>query len=657
MFRFVTGPAPETRATGDAVLSNFLRDNDDLDFYLSKGLGLGRLAELTEFGYRDPEGPGSESEAVESYRELLEAIGEFVAEEVAPRAAAIDRKGISLENGEVVASPEWDELFAMIRELDLHGFCLPRALGGLNCPMMLYFISVELMARADVSVMSHFGFHGGIAAAMLLFSIIEGSTEFGDEPWKIEKTRFSEFIEEIARGDAWGCMDITEPDAGSDMAALKAVAEQDDSGQWLISGQKIFITSGHGKYHFVIARTEESKGDGPLAGLEGLSMFLVPAYQDDASGQRRRLATVDRLEEKLGHHGSATAAITFDRTPGYLIGERGDGFKYMLVLMNNARIGVGFESLGVCEAAYRLAAGYASERPSMGKTIDRHEMIADYLDEMRTDIRAIRALAMKAGFHEEVAQKLSMRERYGSAEPGDERKIRRHKRIARRLTPLLKYVASERAVAMARKALQIHGGNGYMKEYGAEKVLRDALVLPIYEGTSQIQSLMAMKDTLQRIMSNPQAFVRRLAQTRWRTLSARDPLERRVARVQQISLSVQQHLITRTATNKVRSLQGVPLGEWPKRLMENWDPKRDFAFAMLHAERLTEILADEAMAEVLLEQALEHPERREILEAFLERAEPRCRYLAELITTSGQRLLDQLADGDAELDAAGDAAG
>jgi hypothetical protein len=263
-------------------------------------------------------------------------------------------------------------------------------------------------------------------------------------------------------------------------------------------------------------------------------------------------------------------------------------------------------------------------------------------------------MAMKAGFHEEMSSKLELYAR-GSENEVDRKAIKRHKRIARRITPLLKYLASEKGVEMARRCMQIHGGNGYMKEYGAEKLLRDSLVLPIYEGTSQIQSLMAMKDTLQGIMANPQRFVRRLAQTRWRALSARDPLEKRVARIQQISLSVQQHLITRTAAGKFRSLQGKPVSEWPNRFLKNWDPKRDFAYAMLHAERLTRILADEVVCETLLEQAKRHPERRDLVEAYLERAEPRCRYLADEITSTGARLLAKLgiADPQEEEQAAG----
>jgi hypothetical protein len=321
----------------------------------------------------------------------------------------------------------------------------------------------------------------------------------------------------------------------------------------------------------------------------------------------------------------------------------------MLLLMNNARIGVCFESIGLAEAALRMARAYAAERPSMGKTIDKHEMIADYLDEMKTDIQAIRAIAMKGTIAEETSQKIRMLLRVSPPKDAEEKarlekREKRLTRIARRITPLLKYLAGEKAVQIGQRCVQIHGGNGYMKEYGAEKLLRDAMVMPIYEGTSQIQALMAMKDTLGNIMKNPQRFVKRQAQARWRSLSSKDGLEKRVAKLQLLSLSTQQFLMTKTATNKFKSLQDKPISEWPHALLEDWDPKRDFSFAMLHAERLTRLLADEIVCETLLEQALQHPERRPILEAYLDRCEPRCRFMHDEITTTGQRLLASLED-------------
>jgi 3-(methylthio)propanoyl-CoA dehydrogenase len=630
-------------------MSSFFEDNDDLRFYFDEGVDWAALAELSEYGFRTADGFKTAAEATAFYREVAELVGTLVAEEIAPRAAAIDREGTHLEAGEAVDGPAMTAAFGALRDAELQKLCLPRELGGLNAPLLVYFLTGEMIARGDVSVMAHHSFHGGMAMAMLAFSIHEGTTTFDVEHARIDKTRFAAAIEEITRGEAWGCMDITEPDAGSDMAALRARGEQDEAGNWFVSGQKIFITSGHAKHHFVIARTEPAKDPAdPFAGLAGLSMFLVKAYDDLPDGTRRRHVTIERVEEKLGHHGSVTAALSFDRAPAELIGKRGEGFKYMLVLMNNARVGVGFECIGLAEAAYRQARAYAEERRSMGKPIARHEMIADYLDEMRTDLQALRALAVNASFHEEMAQKLGLLERFAPKATAREREsfardLPRHRRRSRRLTPLLKYLAAEKAVEITRRNLQIHGGVGYTRDYAAEKLLRDAMVMPIYEGTSQIQALMAMKDTLGGILKRPRSFVKRLAEARWRSVSARDPLERRVARIQALSLGAQQHLVTRTAAGKLRSLAEVPLPLWRDAITKQWDPKRDFALAMLHAERLIRILADEAVAELLLEQATQHPHRRELLERWLDRAELRVRALHEEITTTGERFLARMA--------------
>jgi hypothetical protein len=629
-------------------MASFFTDNDDLLYYVDEGIDWAPLAEATEYGWRAQGGHANAAEAKQFYRDVAVMMGELVAEEIAPRAAAVDREDTHLQNGEAVEGPAMRAIFAAIKGADLHRLCLPRELGGLNAPLMTYFLGGEMIARADVSCMTHFSFHGGMAMAMLAYSIHEGSTTFDVPGAKIASTRWAAEIDEIARGDAWGCMDITEPNAGSDMAALRTRAEQDADGNWFITGQKIFITSGHGKYHFVIARTEAA-GDpsNPFAGLGGLSMFLVKTYDDLPDGTRKRYVTLERVEEKLGHHGSVTAALSFDRAPAELIGKRGEGFKYMLVLMNNARIGVGFESIGLCEAAYRMAKAYADERWSMGKPIARHEMIADMLDEMRTDIQGLRALAVASAYHEELAQKLGMLERFlPNATDAERTRIARdlpkHRARARRFTPLLKYLAAEKAVEIARRNMQIHGGVGYTREFGAEKLLRDALVLPVYEGTSQIQSLMAMKDTLGGIIKKPQAFFVNQGQARWRAVSARDPLERRVAKLQALSLGAQQFLVTRTAADKIRTLADMPVSSWRAAMTKEWDPKRDFALAMLHAERLTRILADEAVAELLLEQARRHPERREVLERWLDRAELRSRALYEEITTTGGRILASL---------------
>jgi len=626
-------------------MANFYDDNEDLKFYVDKHLDWEPLVKLTEYNWKAEDGFKNTEEALEFYRSVLDMIGNFVADEIDPHTAQIDREHPTLKDGIVEFPPVLQNIFDQIKALELHGMCIPRELGGMNCPLTVLMLSTELIARADVSIAAHNDFHGGIAMAMLLFSIIEGTTEFDAENNVITKTRFADEIAEILTGDAWGSMDITEPGAGSDMAAMRTKGEVDEDGNWTVTGQKIFITSGHGKYHFVIARTEETDAEDAFAGLKGLSMFLVPTFEDGPDG-RTHLATFDSLEDKLGHHGSATVAINFDQTPAHLVGGRGDGFKLMLYLMNNARVGVGFEALGICEAAYRLAVDYAAERESMGKTIDRHEMIADYLDEMRTDIQGIRALAVQSSFHEELSHKLDLMLRFQPpTDPEEAKQLEKdrkyHQRTSRRFTPLLKYLGAEKAVDIARRGLQIHGGYGYSTEYGAEKLMRDAMVLPIYEGTSQIQALMVMKDSLMGILKDPGRFARRNARARWRSNSSRDPMEKRVAKLQVVSYKTLQYLMSRLAGKKFSEIRKQPLAEW-NTAFKNWDPKKDFALAMLHAERLTRILTDVAVCELLLKQAQAHPERQEVLERYLERAEPRCRFLHNEITTTGGRLLDSL---------------
>ncbi len=637
-------------------MGNFYEDNDDLRFYLERGIDWAPLVELTEYEWRSEGGFTNVAEAVEFYGELISLVGNFVADEIAPHAAEIDKQHPAIdEHGDVPLPPIQQGIFEAIRELELHGMCLPRELGGMNCPVMLFSMNTEIFSRADVSVAAHHGFHAGMAMASLVYSIHEGTTTFDEENAKILDTRFADVIEEIRKGDAWGSMDITEPSAGSDMAQLRTKGVQDADGNWFVTGEKIFITSGNGRWHYVIARTEEASGDDAFAGLQGLSMFLVPAWSYVTKGKKKgekiRHATFAKCEEKLGHNGSATVAVVFDNAPAHLIGKRGDGFKHMLLLMNNARVGVGFESLGLSEAAYRMALAYAQERPSMGKTIDKHEMIADYLDEMRTEIQAVRALTVDAAWHEEMAQKLGLKLKFFPPKSESERKaleraVKKHQKAARFATPLLKYIASENAVKHAKLNIQLHGGVGYTTEYGAEKLLRDAMVFPIYEGTSQIQSLMAMKDNLVAVIKDPRRFARTMAKARWMSIRGNES-ERRVAKLRLTACKTIQFLMTRLAGTKFKEVRGRPIAEWAG-AFQDFDPKKDFALAMLHAERLTKILTDAAIAEVLLKQAKAHPDRQELLERFLERAEPRTRYMHDEITTTGLRLLRTLAPEEAQ---------
>jgi len=489
---------------------------------------------------------------------------------------------------------------------------------------------MEMLSRGDVAVMSHYGFHVGIGQALMLYSVEEGTTKV--ENGIIQASRFEKEIASMASGDEWGAMVLTEPGAGSDLAKVKSKAALQDDGSWRITGQKIWITSGHGEHHIVLARSEPEETH---PGLKGLSLFYVPAHVEK-DGKRVRNIQIGNVEHKMGQHSVVAATLYFEESYGELIGSRGHGFLGMLLLMNNARIAVGFESLGIMESAHRRALEWANERVTMGKPISQHELIADYLDEMDVMKSGLRAITFEAAMYEEMGTRVKSLLKTHPPANEDERRARekesrRYKRKARHLTPLIKYVGGEESVHFARMAMQIFGGMGYITETGIEKLLRDALVIPVYEGTSQIQSLMALKDNLQAIIRNPGRFFSELAGSRLDAVRARDPMDQKLARLRSHVASAKQTILTNIAASKLGDLKGKPMLEWKSAFMSDWDPARDFSFGLLHAERLTKLLAWEAMASRLVEQAHAVAEtadgdaRRDIAERFLERFEPRAR--------------------------------
>jgi hypothetical protein len=617
-------------------MTNFFNDNDDLRFHFDRGIDWEPLVTAVEAGFKMPDGPANWKDAVETYRQVLELVGDFSAEEVAPKAAAIEKEGVRLENGEVRLGPTQEAIFGKLKDLGLFGVNVPREMGGLNGPTLMYFLTAEVMGRADASVMVHFAFHAGIAAILLDLSLREGSTTFNDKG-QVVSTRWQAAVDDIVAGRAWGCMDLTESNAGSDLAALRAKAVKGADGVWRINGSKVFITSGHAQYHLVLAKTADR------ATLDALSLFLVPA-RIERDGQTIRNVKVDRLEEKMGQHGSVTAQLSFDDAEGELVGKEGEGFRLMLYLMNNARIGVGFESLGAMEAAYRMAVAFAAERKSMGKPIAQHELIAGYLDEMDVTIRGLRALAIDGAYAEDMATRLEVLWAMPGANPTEEdrKKQARFKRRARMLTPLIKYAAAEAVVWLTRTNMQIHGGYGYTVEYGAERLLRDALVMPIYEGTSQVQALMALKDHLQDVMKDPQRFLRKLADAKVRAVRARDDLDRALNNMRFESCLAQQHIVLQLAKGKwTQAVSGGVSSLFQE--FKHWDPRKDFSYGLLHAEHLVRILTDVVVAEILVDQAKRFPERRELAERWVEYAAPRVRYNHDLITRTGNRLLASLA--------------
>ena len=453
-------------------MGNYFLDNQDIQF-LFDHIDLRELAGLQEADARNGEAdyaPVDEDDAVDNYRRVLEIIGQIAAETIAPNAERVDREGNTLnDDGTVTLHPLVRENLKRMSQADLMGFTLPRKYGGLNCPSLVYAMATEIVSRADASFMNMFGLQG-IADTVHAFA----SEEIKDE-----------VLPRFARGEVTGAMVLTEPDAGSDLQAVRLRADQDENGNWYLNGVKRFITNGCGEILLVLARSEPEISDG-----RGLSLFIT---------ERSERVRVRHLEEKLGIHGSPTCELVFEDTPARLIGERQRGLiTYVLALMNGARVGIAAQSLGVAEAAYRLARTYAHTRQQFGGPIERLPAVAEMVTDMQIAIEAARALAYETGrVCDHEINNLRILE-WNPDLDKDETKRRKQasrslKRLNSMLTPMSKYYCSEMCCRVADTAVQVLGGSGYMKDYAAERHLRDARITTIYEGTSQLQVVAAVR--------------------------------------------------------------------------------------------------------------------------------------------------------------------
>lgn len=446
-------------------MPNFFTDNPDIQAHLEH-TDLSEIIRLREHDFAEaeeyPEAPTSVEDAVEGYRRVLELVGEVSAEFIAERAEAVDREGARLVDGVVHYPQGIKESLDMLAKADLMGFTLPRRYGGLNLPVILYTMAIEIVSRADASLMTIFG----------LQDIAETINSYADEELK------SRYLPRFASGEITGAMVLTEPDAGSDLQAirLRAVPEE-GSNIWRLTGVKRFITNGCGDVLLVLARSEPDTTDGT-----GLSLFLC---------ERCPEIRVRRIEDKLGIHGSPTCELQFDNAPGYLVGRRRRGLmEYTMDLMNGARIAIASQSIGIAESAYREALEFASRREQFGRAIVEFPAVLELLTEMKVSIESARALTY------ETARVVDTFKSLKSAGSDDRARIRYLSRLADALTPMTKYYASEMCVRVTSDAIQIHGGSGFMRDYPAERHFRDGRITNIYEGTSQLQVVAAISAIL-----------------------------------------------------------------------------------------------------------------------------------------------------------------
>ena len=449
-------------------MGNFYKDNTDLKFQFSHPL-MDKIVKLKEDNFKDfgkyDYAPANCEDAIDSYDKVMDIIGGICADTLAPNAEGVDHDGPLCENGRITYAKGTQENHDVLTQAGVYGLSLPREYGGLNFSMVPYVMAAELVSRADA----------GFANIWGLQDCAETIHEFACKEIK------DEFLPRINKGDTCS-MDLTEPDAGSDLQAVMLKATWDEEKQmWFLNGVKRFITNGDAEIKLVLARSEEGTTDG-----RGLSYFVY----DKAWGG----VNVRRIENKLGIKGSPTAELVFKNAPAKLVGDRKLGLiKYVMSLMNGARLGVGAQSVGLSEAAYREALKYAHERAQFGKAIIDFPAVYEMLGVIKAKVQASRAILYETTRFVDVYKAYNMIADERKLTPEERADSKLYNRLADMFTPVLKMMSSEYANQNAYDAIQIHGGSGFMKEYPVERLYRDARILTIYEGTSQLQTVAAIR--------------------------------------------------------------------------------------------------------------------------------------------------------------------
>ncbi len=449
-------------------MANFFLDNPTLKHHLHHPL-MKRIVELKERGYTDKDkfdyAPVDFEDAMDSYEKVLEIVGEICGEIIAPNAEGVDHDGPSVVDGRVIYAPGTQQNLDAVRKAGLMGIAMPRRYNGLNFPCVPYMMAADLVSRADAGFENLWG----------LQDCAETLYEFGDED------QHQRYITRVCAGETMS-MDLTEPDAGSDLQAvmLKATYSEED-GCWYLNGVKRFITNGDADIHLVLARSEDGTRDG-----RGLSMFIYD--------KRNGGVDVRRIENKMGIKGSPTCELTYKNAKAELCGSRKLGLiKYVMALMNSARLGITAQAVGLSEAAYREGLAYAQDRKQFGKAIIEFPAVYEMLALMRAKTDASRTLLYETTRFVDIYKVLEDISRERKLTPEERTEMKTYSKLADAYTPLGKAMATEFANQNTYDAIQIHGGSGFMKDYACERLYRDARITNIYEGTTQLQVVAAIR--------------------------------------------------------------------------------------------------------------------------------------------------------------------
>ena len=448
-------------------MANYYSDHPEIEFHLNHPL-MKRVVDLKERNYAEKDqfedAPVNYEDAIENYKRLLDITGDVAANIIEPNSEDVDLEGPHLENGRMIYASKTFENLDATRKAGLWGLSMPRRYGGLNLPNAIFSMASEIIAAADA----------GFQNIWSLQSCIDTLYEFGSEEQR------QKYIPRICAGETMS-MDLTEPDAGSDLQRVMLKATQDEDGTWRLNGVKRFITNGDSDIHLVLARSEEGTKDG-----RGLSMFI---YDKNQGG-----VDVRHIEHKLGIHGSPTCELTYKNAKAELCGSTRLGLiKYVMALMNGARLGIAAQSVGVEQEAYNEGLAYAKERAQFGEKIINFPAVYDMLSRMKAKLDAGRSLLYQTARYVDIYKALEDIERDRKLTPEEKQELKKYQRLADAFTPMAKGMNSEYANQNAYDAISIHGGSGFIMEYKSQRLFRDARIFSIYEGTTQLQVVAAIR--------------------------------------------------------------------------------------------------------------------------------------------------------------------
>lgn len=448
-------------------MANFYTDNPDLRHHLNHPL-MRKIVELKERNFADAESydyaPVDFEDAMDNYERVLDIVGEICGTIIAENAESVDHEGASCSDGHAHYASATEDNLDACRKAGLMGMSMPRRFGGLNFPITPYIMAADIVSRADTGFENLWG----------LQDCAETIYEFANEEQK------AKYIPRVCAGETMS-MDLTEPDAGSDLQSVMLKATERPDGTWRLNGVKRFITNGDSDIHLVLARSEDGTKDG-----RGLSMFIYDKRDGGVS--------VRRIENKMGIKGSPTCELVYKDAKAELVGSRRMGLiKYVMALMNGARLGIAAQSVGVSEIAYREALGYARERKQFGKAIIEFPAVAEMLSIMKAKLDASRTLLYECSRYVDLYKVYEDIAKERSLTPDERKEMKAYSRVADALTPMAKGLTSEYCNQNAYDCIQIHGGSGFMKDYACERIYRDARITSIYEGTTQLQVVAAIR--------------------------------------------------------------------------------------------------------------------------------------------------------------------